>query len=138
MNSHKQLATVAFLAALACTGLRAQTATLRATVPFDFNAGNKLMPAGEYTVHEEGLVIFLHGSDKGSNVILMTNGSVDRAPSLGARLDFKRYGSNYFLRTIWDPFTQSGHQVHQTSREKELAKGGEVPVETAVTLASTK
>ena len=138
MKSHKQLATVAIFAALACTGLRAQTITLTANIPFDFNAGSKLMPAGEYQIQEEGHLTFLHGIDNGNaNVVLMTaNG--DRATSQEARLDFHKYGNRYFLATIWDSQTPEGRRVPPTAREKELAKRGEVPTQTAVNLVNTK
>jgi hypothetical protein len=138
MKSYKQLAAVTIFAALACTGLRAQTVDLRATIPFDFNAGSKLMPAGEYLIQERGYLTTFHGvGDGNANVILMT-ATGDRTTSREARLDFHQYGSRYFLTTIWDSQTQEGRRVPPTAREKELAKRGEVPAQTAVSLVSSK
>jgi hypothetical protein len=47
MTNFKHFAGVVIFAALACTGLHAQSLNLRATIPFDFHAGDKLMPADE-------------------------------------------------------------------------------------------
>jgi len=138
MKSYMQLATMTIFAALACTGLRAQTVTLRATIPFDFNAGGKLMPAGQYMIQEQGYVTIFHGVDNDkSNVILMTAVG-DRRSSWEARLDFNRYGSKYFLTTIWDAQTPEGRHLRPTGLEKELAKREETPSQTAVPLISTK
>ena len=138
MKSYTQLATVTLFAALACTGLRAQTVNLWATVPFDFSAGGKLMPAGQYLIQEQGYLTIFHGFNNGNpNVILMT-ATGDGGTSGKARLDFNRYGSRYFLTAIWDSQTPEGRRVPPTAREKELAKRGDVPVQTAVSLVSTK
>src|ERR1700745_2833303 len=124
MKSHKQLAAVTIFAALACTGLRAQTVDLWATIPFDFNAGDKLMPAGKYLIQEKGYLSIFHGVDNGSpNVILMT-ATGERSTSREARLDFHRYGNRYFLTTIWDSQTPDGRRVRPTAQEKELATRG--------------
>ncbi len=139
MKSFKQLAVVAIFAALACAGLRAQSVDLRAAIPFNFHAGDKLMPAGEYFIHEQSPVVFLRTFDVASlSRALMTVGAAGRDPSHESKLVFNRYGSEYFLSTIWDSFSEDGRQVLRTAREKELAKRGNVPVPAVVTLASSK
>ena len=73
MKRYMQLIAVTIFAALACTGLRAQTVNLWATIPFDFNAGGKLMPAGEYLIQEQGYLVVFHGVNNGNpNIVLMT------------------------------------------------------------------
>jgi hypothetical protein len=139
MKSFKQLAVVAFFAALTCAGLHAQSLDMRANIPFDFHAGDRLMPAGEYVIHQQGGLVFLRGTDRGGPApILMTIGLVGADSSRDARLDFKRYGSEYFLSAIWNPFSKDGRQVPQTARQKELAKRGDIPVPAEVTITSTK
>jgi hypothetical protein len=137
MKNFKQLAVFVIFAALSCVGLRAQDVYLQAAIPFDFHAGDKLMPAGEYTIHEQGPVVFLRTWDK-PGPILMTFGVSNRGPYPKAQLNFNRYGSEYFLTAIWDSYSQDGRQVPQTDREKELAKQGNVPVPAVVTIASSK
>ncbi|HXP87651.1 MAG TPA: hypothetical protein VN841_23160 [Bryobacteraceae bacterium] len=139
MNSLKQLVVVTIFAALACTGLYAQSLDMRATIPFDFRAGNTLMPAGEYDIHSQGTWVILRLADGGRPVVgVMTNGATGGTSDREARLDFHRYGNAYFLTTIWSPFSRDGRQLPPTAREKELAQKGRVPVESAVVLASNK
>jgi hypothetical protein len=69
---------------------------------------------------------------------LLTFGASGRGPAQNARVDFKRYGSAYFVTAVWNSYTHDGRQVPQTAREKELAKRGDVPVPAAVNIVSTK
>ena len=71
---------------------------MRATVPFDFQAGDRLMPAGEYVIHEQGMLVVLREADSGRLApILMTIGVVSSNPR-EAGLDFSHYGNEYFLK----------------------------------------
>jgi hypothetical protein len=138
MKSLKQLAVLAIFGALACAGLQAQTVDLRATIPFDFQAGNTLMPAGEYLIHSQGQWVVLRKADGGKPAAgLMTNAATGANPTRGeARLDFNRYGDAYFLTAIWNGYSRDGRQVPQTGREKELAKRLGGPVQAAAIRAS--
>ena len=137
MKSLTQLVAVMIFAALACTGLHAQTVDLRAAIPFNFHAGDKLMPAGEYVIQEQGSVIWLRDADRHRPAFaLMTVGAAGRNLSPQSRLEFNRYGSEYFLTEVWGSFTQDGRQLLPTARQKELAKRGDVPASAEVILAS--
>jgi hypothetical protein len=139
MKSLKQLVLAAGFAVLACTGLHAQSIDMRATVPFDFHAGDTLMPAGEYVIHAQDPWIILKHLDGGKAAgALMTNAVTGGNPTGDARLAFDRYGNTYFLTAIWNQSSRDGRQVPPTARQKELAKRGEVPIQAAVTLASGK
>ncbi len=138
MKRLKQLVMLATLAVLACAGLHAQNVDMRATIPFDFHASDRLMPAGEYVIHEPGpWVIFKHADAKASGGV-MTFGASGRGPARDARLEFNRYGDEYFLSTVWNSYTADGRQAPPTTLQKELAKRGDVPVQGTVALASTK
>jgi hypothetical protein len=139
MKSSKQLVVLAIFAALAVAGLNAQVVDMRASIPFDFQAGNTLMPAGEYRIHCQDSVVFVRGADTGRPVsILITNRTVGRGPVQDARLEFNRYGNDYFLTAVWNSVTQSGRQMLPTARERELAKQGVVPAKAVITVASSK
>ncbi len=139
MKSLKQLVVVVSFAALSGIGLRAQTIDLRATIPFDFHAGDRLLPAGEYQVHEDGGMIFLHGSGAGNqNQVLMTISATSRYVPRKARLDFNVYGNEYFLTEVWSSTTRDGRLTLPTARQKELAKRGDNPVQVAVDLNGGK
>jgi hypothetical protein len=91
MKSCKQLVVVAIFAALAVAGLNAQVVDMRASIPFDFHAGNTFMPAGEYRIHGQDSVVFVRGADTGTPVsILMTNSVAGRGPAHDARTGARR------------------------------------------------
>lgn len=139
MTNLKQFAVLAFFTALSCTGMHAQTAGMRATIPFDFRAGDKLMPAGQYFIQEQGAWVRLRAAGNGKqNVAFLTNGALGVDPSHSARLDFSRYGNAYFLTAIWDPYSQNGRQVPASAREKELAKNRGVPTQAVVVVAGNR
>jgi hypothetical protein len=139
MKSLKQFILVTTFAALAGTGLDAQTVDMRAVIPFNFHAGDRLLPAGEYSIRGQGPVVFLRGADNGSPAFaLMTIRTEDQDQYAHARLEFNRYGNEYFLTAVWDSFTQNGRQMLPTPRQKELAKQGKVPAAATVALTSTK
>jgi hypothetical protein len=139
MKSLAQFVVVAIFAALACTGLHAQSVDMRAEIPFDFHAGSKLMPAGEYVVHGQGPVLWLRDTASGGPAVaLITVAASSLERSGAARLDFNRYGNEYFLREVWSSATRDGRQLVPTARQKELAKRGAVPERAEVSLVSTK
>ena len=140
MNSLKQLIAAAGLAVLACTALQAQKVVLKATIPFKFSAGQKLLPPGEYVIQEETGYIVLNHEEQGKRtdaVILLTFGATTAARSFeGGALSFNNYGGEYFLTKIRNPHSTEGRQLPATAREEVLAKRGGVPVQTTVALAS--
>ncbi len=129
MKSLKQFVVVTILAALACTALHAQSVDLRATIPFDFHAGARLLPAGEYVVQEQGAVVILKSAGHGGPAsIFLTNGVTSRMQPRSARLEFDRYGAEYFLTAVWSPFSANGRVVPKTNRQKEFARRVDIPL----------
>jgi hypothetical protein len=140
MKSLKHLGVVAIFAALACSGLHAQSVNLRATIPFDFHAGKTLLPAGEYLIHGDGPVVWLGAGDnsKPAFALMTITAAAGLDSHQPARVEFNRYGDEFFLRTLWNPSTAGGRQLIPTPREKELVAQGHVPARTAVAVYSTK
>ena len=109
-------------AAVACSGLHAQTPTVRASIPFDFQIGQTRMPAGDYQFrHEHGWLAVQDQS--GSHVTTAITTAVDRPtmPTNKAVLQFNRYGQAYFLATIWKGNSDTGRSLSKSAQEKELA-----------------
>jgi hypothetical protein len=76
----------------------AQDHAVQATIPFEFRAGNKVLPAGTYTIAT--------GTD---NLIVITNHDQPAVVTVALRdgrdlrkqeLVFDKYGDRYFLREI--------------------------------------
>jgi hypothetical protein len=88
------------LVALA-TSLSAASTLLNVNVPFEFVAGNTVMPAGTYTIEEPAMhgVLLLRGSQPNSTAMVL---AVNGGPSQVTHADvkFSRRGSAVVLSTI--------------------------------------
>jgi hypothetical protein len=76
---------------------------IRATVPFDFTVGNKLMPPGTYSITSPSQhVIQIRNMEKHVSALSMV--STDGGKSFdGGRLVFDKCGEQYFLRKVPSP-----------------------------------
>jgi hypothetical protein len=119
----KQLYLVmALLGGASCTYLQAQVLDAHANVPFDFWLGQKLMPAGEYSIyHTSSGVVWIRGEDRERSGAVFLAQRISRPTARDeARLQFTRYGETYFLSEIWNPYQSNGYGVPKSPREKEL------------------
>jgi len=112
------------VAAEAQTGSRTQ---LVANIPFEFSAGNKTMPAGEYIVRQvnpssDRAVLQLRSKDGKSSAMVLMDSVIDRAKSDEmASLIFNRYGNLYFFAEAWMP-GNDGLAAAKTATEKSAGK----------------
>jgi hypothetical protein len=93
------------------------------TVPFEFAAGDKVLPAGDYTVQvnpERGSVV-LRGEGRRSQILLTIRKKSRTVPVLG-KLVFQRYGTRFFLDEVWSQNNATGETLAPSAREKELAR----------------
>jgi hypothetical protein len=121
MNRIKAIALLA-IANFAMAGTSfAQSNGVRANVPFDFTVGNKLLPAGTYTIKEQSdHVIVIQNHDKPIAMLSLVNGDSNRSPN-GGKLKFHRYGSQYFLSEILCDQANMNLQVPTSKTEKTTA-----------------
>ena len=105
---------------LAATSLLAQSKPLiKVNVPFNFVAGAKTLPAGEYQVHaERPYLVLIQSMDSKSNMSLITHSAEDRQMNGVGALRFNRYGDRYFLSEIWSG-SNVGQQLPKSRAEKE-------------------
>jgi hypothetical protein len=105
---------------LAATSLVAQSKPLiKVNVPFNFVAGAKTLPAGEYQVHtERPNVVLIQSMDSKSNMNLIAHSAEDRNMDGVGALRFNRYGDRYFLSEIWTG-SNVGQQLPKSRAEKE-------------------
>jgi hypothetical protein len=120
----KRIKAIALLAianfAMAGTSF-AQSNGVRANVPFDFTVGNKLLPAGTYTIKEQSdHMIVIQNHDKPIAMLSLVNGDSNRSPN-GGKLKFHRYGSQYFLSEILCDQANMNLQVPTSKTEKTTA-----------------
>jgi hypothetical protein len=94
--------TVFAIATLALAGQSfAQSKRAQATVPFDFTVGEKMLPAGTYTIKFESgsHVVMIKHHDKPIVMLSLVDQDGNRSPG-GGRWVFNRYGTRYFLSEI--------------------------------------
>jgi hypothetical protein len=93
------------------------------TVPFEFAAGDKVLPAGDYTVQvnpERGSVV-LRGEGHRS-LLLLTIRKESRTVPVRGKVVFQRYGTSFFLAEVWSQNNATGETLAPSAREKELAR----------------
>src|SRR5579859_3464331 len=95
---------------------------LSVTIPFDYYAGGKVLPAGDYIV-SDGIatgVMMLRSRTQGQTVLLPTHNVASSRPQVDAKLIFHRYGNRYFLSEIWsEPGSVQGYGLSPSRAEKE-------------------
>jgi hypothetical protein len=95
---------------------------LTAHVPFEFNVGEKTMPAGKYTVSQinpasDRVALQLRNQDGSASVMLQMNAVSGRAQE-STKLIFNRYGNRYFFAEAWIDGERAGLQVVRSRAER--------------------
>ena len=110
--------------ALATAAVSAQTRSVRASIPFNFNAGDSKLAAGEYTIRrisQDALVI--ESADGKTRVMVAAPRSIDQRLNQGKeKLVFHRYANNYFLSQVWSTRGASGRELNQSKSERAAKK----------------
>ena len=114
--------------------LHAQMANrVQVNVPFDFQNGSEVLPAGVYTLTAGSHFLTIQGHNIGGLALSMVDDS-GKTPTTG-KVVFQRYGDKYFLREVWNP-NQSTHTLClKTSAETKAQK--EAQSQIAATKAPT-
>lgn len=99
--------------------------TLKANIPFEFEAGNTRLSAGEYTVKfpQQNVLIVSntdHKSKVNAYVLGIRGESLD--PQKETKLVFRRYGEQYFFSACWIEGNNVGSEVIKSRRERSLEK----------------
>lgn len=122
-NLRYALLTLAVL--LAAAGVRAQETRVKADIPFDFIAGDRVYPAGQYlltSLTSDDAVIRIGGNPEVQTVHLLSNSCQSANPSKETKLVFRRMGENYFLHQVWLAGNTNGREFHKSRAEVLLAK----------------
>src|ERR1700681_1624285 len=117
-----------FTLCAAVASANAQLSTpIRAKVPFDFNVGDKKLPAGEYTFSRlsgfsDTKVISVSSADASAHVFQSTFETRVLTPKNESTLVFHKYGDQYFLEQIWSGGEQVGRQLSESSGERTVRR----------------
>ena len=124
---------------LASTRVASAQDQMLVNVPFDFVAGNKTLPAGEYAVKAVGpanMLILVDRTDSTTSAFLPTHAAVSAQPQIESKLVFNRYGDRYFLAQVWTSGNTSGRELIKSAREKEVALIASIETEGQVILVA--
>ncbi len=130
----KSLAALTLFAMLAAGLVIAQSMNpaMVVRVPFEFTAGDRTLPAGEYRIlREHQSVVRLEDVSGRGLVNIITNSAEAKVAPEDGKLVFHGYSGRYFLAEVWRAGSQEGQTLPVTRAEKELARN-QKPVQVAL------
>jgi hypothetical protein len=122
------IAMMALIGSMAVTA-QAQTNSyniVRASIPFEFNIGDKTMPAGAYTISqvnprsEPGVLRIM--DDKGNAVSVLRTQLASGAAAKKTALLFNRYGSHYYFSGVTIEGLTEAWQASKSAAERYIAR----------------
>jgi hypothetical protein len=141
MKKRVLAATVALAVSIVAAGVCfAHPQVLEVNIPFAFEAGNKMLPAGQYKFESvptgDGTLYRIRRMDGDAqslvSSIALTTGDRQNLP----KLVFHKYGTTYFLAQIWNG-DGGGRQLFESKQEKEVARA-EKRTEVALSMRRTR
>jgi len=101
--------------------LHAQSLALRANIPFEFQAGDKVLPAGTYIFERRGDAIMV--SDRnGHAAVAIANAIPNKAYRLENLIVFKAYGAKHFLSEVRWSEMSTARGLLESKDDRKLAK----------------
>jgi hypothetical protein len=102
----------------------AQETMIKANIPFNFYAGNKVMPAGEYTLkrgasNQPGLLL-IRSVDNRNSTFVMTQNANDNVAARETDLMFNKINDQYFLSKITVEGDDDATTLRETKYERQL------------------
>jgi hypothetical protein len=100
---------------------------IRAKIPFDFNVGDKKLPAGEYTFSRlsgfsDNRTMSVSSADARTHLFQSTFETSLLTAKNKSTLIFHRYGDQYFLEQIFSGGEQEGTQVPESRSERTIRR----------------
>jgi hypothetical protein len=126
-KTYSMIALLVLIGSLAVTA-QAQTSNpilVRASIPFEFNIGDKTMPAGAYTIRqvnprsEPGVLRIM--DDKGNAVSVLRTQLASGAAASKTALLFSRYGGQYFFSGVTIEGLTEAWQASKSAAERGIA-----------------
>ncbi len=113
---------LAVVVGLTAVSAQAQTSfnAHKFTVPFEFNIGDEVLPAGDYSVLAENQTIRLRKSDGKANVIALLRRTITaNHRDSEVKLTFRQYGDQTYLSQVW-LVDGIGRELKRQKKESEL------------------
>lgn len=129
---HRFIPVLALLFALAATSFAQSARRTVILIPFDFVAGEKVLPAGTYrveAVRRDSYTVWEVRSTAGrAGAVVMTSAvGSGAAADAEPRLVFQKYAETYVLAQLWPSSDPTGREVVQSRRGRALVAGNVKP-----------
>jgi hypothetical protein len=113
------------LCAAAASANAQLTIPIRAKIPFDFNVGDKKLPAGKYTFSRlsgfsDSKTMSVSSADARAHVFQSTFEARILKAKNDSTLVFHKYGDQYFLEQIFEGGEQEGNQLPESRSERTI------------------
>jgi hypothetical protein len=124
------VALLALLTIATTTSAFSQQQSIRGKIPFSFTVGEKVLPAGEYSIHPlDNHVLRIRSADGRNWANVVDSQSFDDAAG-GSRLVFDRIGESYFLRRVHCPSRSALNVDVPIGRSEKMAREREAYLQT--------
>ena len=107
----------------------------KAQIPFAFQAGSQVMPAGTYNISAHDHVLLLRESHSKAQEFLMVESAYATHTPKTSTIVFDRRGDKYFLRNVWTANNDNGVECPKPRAEKEIELAQKDAPRGTVTLA---
>jgi hypothetical protein len=102
------------------TAAHAQESKVAATIPFNFVAGDRAYPAGDYVFSSDGAVFEIISAEPTS--IMLSHACQNATFSTTTKVVFSQMGGAYFLKQIWVAGDSQGRELPRSKVEIRLAQ----------------
>ena len=114
---------------------------LLGNIPFQFQIGETVIPAGNYVVtrtsNSQSILSVRSLDRKTAAIMFAASPELTTKSAQSTRLVFHRYGSTYFLTQVWQGFGRNGNALLESKAERAIANQmAALPTHRNVELAS--
>ena len=122
--TYRAFAALSALALLASASAFAQSDPIKFDIPFAFHVGDRILPAGKYSVTPstgQTHALTIRGIENKTGLMVLTDGVYTLRRPSAPTLEFMRYGRDFFLERFQDPGYDVGRQLHPSKTEMLIA-----------------
>jgi hypothetical protein len=139
---HRFIPVLALLFTLAATSYAQSARRTVILIPFDFVAGEKVLPAGTYRIEpvrrDSYTAWEIQSTSASAGAVVMTSALGGNAAGAESRLVFQKYGETHVLAQVWASSDMAGRAVVQSRRARTMSEtaAGKGQKPEAVTVAA--
>ncbi len=112
---------IGMVASAPSAAAQSSTPVSKANIPFDFQAGLRVMPAGTYEITRasDHMLVLRETGQKATEFLMVHDAYTAHTPT-GSSIVFDRRGDKYFLRQIWTAGNNDGLECPKTHTEQTV------------------